>query len=659
MKSIFKFLPTASLAIGLASGVWAQPTGQTNYDWSAGGDKATWSQGANWVQGAPPPANGTTYQIDLGDFSTDSATPIELGPSNVVACNDSCFGPMWGQTLDIYGTLNCGFGMFAWGTIGSPTTTVNVHTNAYFSCVNTFAVGTAWWFPGGPNVVVNVYSNAFVGIEWMQFGGKLNLYGGTVSVTNGFNTGTATTPVFSGGLDTDATRAINLTYGSRLILPLGYTATVDDWINRGILQVYSVPNDTNDIVIEDGTDPTWTTNTVVYTTATSARPTAIRIEVPRTALHVGGLEQVTVVADYPSTTNVDVTTSPNVSITYFSSATGVATISTTGLVRATGAGNATLWAIVGTLSNSVAVSVAVYTNQASLIHRYSFSESASSTMAADSVGGANWAGTLNGTAAFSGSGQLELDGTYGCFLELPAGIITNMDAVSIETWASFETISNWACLWAFGDSDGTYGHNYITCQPHTGVTPPTAQTGIKNLNSEENPWFYPVLDNYSNVQIVAVYHPEAGYCSIYTNGVLAAINSSITILLTDATSTGDPYNYIGHSLYVADPYLLVSMDEFRIYRGPLTAGQIQADAALGPNQLRGTSPTATLTATGSIANLQLQWSTNSALVNLMSSPTLGAGANWSPVNTPLTIVGGNYQAIVPTSAGSQFFRLQQ
>ena len=52
---------------------------------------------------------------------------------------------------------------------------------------------------------------------------------------------------------------------------------------------------------------------------------------------------------------------------------------------------------------------------------------------------------------------------------------------------------------------------------------------------------------------VAVYHPEAGYCSIYTNGALAAINSSITILLTDATSTGDPYNYIGQSLYMVIP----------------------------------------------------------------------------------------------------------
>ncbi len=505
-------------------------------------------------------------------------------------------------------------------------------------------------------MVVNVYTNAVVGMPWLQLGGKLNLFGGTISVTNGLNTGSATTPVFSGGTDSDATRAINLTYGSTLVLPGGYTSTVSDWINRGILLVYGVPNDVADIVIEDETSTNWPANTVVYTTATSARPTAVSIQVPRTALHVGGVEQAAVYADYPSTTNVNVTTSPNVSISYSSSATNVVTVSAGGLVQATGPGNATLWATIGTLSNSVSVTVAIYTNKAALIHRYSFSEDASDSVAADSVGGADWDGTLNGGATFTGTGQLVLDGASG-YVQLPAGIITNMDAVTIETWATFGTISSWACLWAFGDTDGTYGHYYITCQPHTGVA--TAQTGIKNLNTEDNPWFTPVLDNYTNVHIVAVYHPEAGYCSIYTNGVLAAINSAITILLTDATSTGDPYNYIGHSLYSADPYMPVTLDEFRIYQGPMSVGQIQADAALGPDQLVGTSTRVSLSATRSGRNLQLQWSTNSALVNLMSSPRLGTGATWSPVIAPLAIVGGNYQATVAASSSAQYFRLQQ
>ena len=193
------------------NGARAQGPGQTNEDSNASGDKATRNQNANWIQGAPPPPDGSVFQIDLGDFSGDSPTPIEIPPTNVVSIADATFGPMWGQTLDIYGTYVCGFGMFAWGALNGPVTTLNIHTNAIFNCANTLALGTAWWFPGGPNVVMNVYSNAQVGIGYMQFGGRLNLYGGTMTITNQFNTSTATTPVFSGGLDSDSTRSINLT----------------------------------------------------------------------------------------------------------------------------------------------------------------------------------------------------------------------------------------------------------------------------------------------------------------------------------------------------------------------------------------------------------------------------------------------------------------
>lgn len=59
--------------------------------------------------------------------------------------------------------------------------------------------------------------------------------------------------------------------------------------------------------------------------------------------------------------------------------------------------------------------------------------------------------------------------------------------------------------------------------------------------------------NYTNVHLVAVFHPEAGYCSIYTNGMLAAINSSISITMANAMASGDPYNYIGHSLWAPIP----------------------------------------------------------------------------------------------------------
>jgi hypothetical protein len=564
----FSRLFLVGLTLALVPAAWSQPAGQTNYQWSAGGDKITWSQSANWVQGIAPLTDGTTFAIDTFAASGASVVPIRISATDVVDINDAIFGPLWGQTIDLYGSMTCGFGQFIWGDDASGFSTLNIHTNGYLSLRDTLALGTAWWFPGGPKAMVNVYSNAFLGVNWLQHGGQLNVYkGGTVSVTNGLNTGTATGPVFAGGADNDTTRSINIENGSTLVLPAAYTTVVNEWITRGILKTYGSPASASEIVIDEA-NVDWPGRTVVTTTATGPSIiTAVRIEIPRTNVFVGGFQRAQVFADFTTATNVNITTSAT-NLVFRSSNTNVATITNDGQVRATGIGGADLWATVGSLSNSVAIAVSVYTNSPTLIHRYSFSE-VSGTTAADSIGGPSGDATLfNAGATFSG-GSLALDGIDG-YVQLPAGILSGLDAVTIETWTSFApTIGVWAVLFTFGDSDGTSGHHYISFQPHTGGN--TAQTGIKNAATEQNPFFTPVLDGYTNVHITAVYHPEAGFLSIYTNGVRAAINSNITVTLTEAMSTGNPLNYIGRSLWVADPPIALTMDEFRIYDGPLSA----------------------------------------------------------------------------------------
>lgn len=656
------YLFVVGLSVCLTQQILAQPAGQTNYQWSAGGDKATWSQTSNWTQGAVPRNDGTTWQIDTFANAGTNRTPINIGVSDVVNINDAVFGPLGGQILNINGTASLGFGMFIWGDAGAATSTVNVNTNASLFAKDTIALGTAWWFSPGANVKINVYSNAFVGVAWFQFGGKLNVYkGGTVSVTNGWNTGGATTPVFGGGQDSDATRAINIEKGATLVLPAGATAVVNDWITRGILQTYGTPAAAADIVIDEA-NATWPGRTVVTTTASPSVMTAVHIQVPRTNLSVGGLEQAQVFADYTTITNVNVTLTAT-NIIYQSGNTNVATVTAAGMVRATGAGTTSVKAIVGTFSNSVSVVVTAYTNTASLIHRYSFSDLAGSGTVTDSIPGNSptWDGTLIGGTTLTGT-QLTLDGSSG-YVQLPAGILTNMDAVTIETWVTLGSpIANWGVLYTFGDTDfgSGFGMDYISCQPHTGAT--TFQIGIADANPgfshEQDGWAPGVLDGYTNLHFVGVYHPEAGYLAIYTNGLLAAINSSITIPLANALATGDPLNYIGRSLYNTDPYFAVSIDEFRIYKGPLSASQIRADAALGPDQLIGTSTNVSLSASASGGNLTISWPTTSALVTLLSSPTLGSGAVWTPVNVTLTVVSGKYRATLPVSGGTQFFRLQ-
>jgi hypothetical protein len=245
----------AATFIGLA-----QSAGQTNYTWSAGGDGATWNQAANWKQGIAPPANGTAYKIETSGTGVPKSQ-ITIAAADVVVMNDSLFGPAWGQTLNIYGRVTCGFGEFVWGDARSGTTTLNLYSNATLTLKDTLALGTAWWFAGGSNVVMNVHDRAQVNTIWLQFGGRLNLYGGTVNVTGDFNTGSPTDPVFEGGMDSDATRAINLA-GGTLVLPAGYSDTVKDWIARGIVLACGVPGSDTNVAIDE-TDTNWPDRTVV------------------------------------------------------------------------------------------------------------------------------------------------------------------------------------------------------------------------------------------------------------------------------------------------------------------------------------------------------------------------------------------------------------
>jgi hypothetical protein len=87
---------------------------------------------------------------------------------------------------------------------------------------------------------------------------------------------------------------------------------------------------------------------------------------------------------------------------------------------------------------------------------------------------------------------------------------------------------------------------------------------------------------------------------------------------------------------------------------------IKADAALGPNQFIGTSTNVSPTAARSGADLASTWPTNSALVDLMSSPVLGRAAVWTPVTAGTVVVGGgNYRWTLPATGSAQYFRLQK
>jgi Concanavalin A-like lectin/glucanases superfamily/Bacterial Ig-like domain (group 2) len=675
--------------------------------WNGTVGNNAWNNPNNWlfngtIAEVPPtqagldPANGGNVFLDSanGD-SLITITPGDVENPGIGGENppfNTIFGPEFGASMNNFGTLN--FDWFFFPTQNDPTPAnrsyVNCFTNSVIFCAgfnNTggagFGIGDSFFFTAGPYVTANFYANAQYtspGGSGIWLGGHLNLYDtsmftidGFVNMDNAFN-------------QSDGTRSI-VVGGGTLLLPENSinasinSGTVFALIGRGVLRAYGKGEDTNDLVITDNG-----TNTIVTAAPLGGALQRVYFKpLLLTNVTAGTLQQATLVGDYPSVSGVLLSSSePGLSPSsfthpvYTSSNPNIVSVDTNGVVTAVGTGSVTLTATVGALTSTNSVAITVKPVVPGLAHRYSFA-----TDASDSVGGAN--GTINGDATVAG-GQLVLSGNQGSSVTLPAGIVSGMNQVTIETWATFPgSINAFANLFAFGSTDNgsplssTFGDgtNYITFSPHTGGLTSQANfgQGDPGNGAERDAVINTVLDNQTNMQITVVYNPFAGIDTYYTNGVLAASVTIFNNLMDPVAYAGptytnasilpytlgaDPLNYIGQSLYTGDPGLLANIDEFRIYNSPLTAAQIAADHALGPNQLIGTSTNVRLSASSSGGNLVIKWPTTSALVSLMSSPTLGAGAVWTPVNGMLTTDGGgNYQMTIPTTSSAQFFRLQQ
>jgi len=143
---------------------------------------------------------------------------------------------------------------------------------------------------------------------------------------------------------------------------------------------------------------------------------------------------------------------------------------------------------------------------------------------------------------------------------------------------------------------------------------------------------------------------------LYVNGAAVGTNSSMTLKPASLGMTSN--NYLGRSQYSPDPYLNGVLDEFRIYSVALSASEIAATDALGPNQVLTTgSPSISLAAAG--ANLTMTWPLGSAGFTLQSRTNLILG-HWVNLTTPVPqIVGGQWQVAVPVpgSTDSTFYRL--
>jgi autotransporter-associated beta strand protein len=232
---------------------------------------------------------------------------------------------------------------------------------------------------------------------------------------------------------------------------------------------------------------------------------------------------------------------------------------------------------VGTVSSST---VHLTVLQQTLTHRYGMDDAT----VTDSIGGANGApvdnagyGNIiftNGAAVYPGLGNAG----QCSYISLPAGLITGYNSLTLELWATIQPNGNWNEICAFGEQDGGGGGlDYVIVVPHSGLGDyrMTIKTGgNERVTSGATP-----LDTRTPVHITAVYDADQNQMRLYANGVLVSTTST-TI---DIANINNVFSWIGRGLFNGDASFKGSIDEVRIWNGPLTPLQISVNDGLGAN----------------------------------------------------------------------------
>lgn len=262
--------------------------------------------------------------------------------------------------------------------------------------------------------------------------------------------------------------------------------------------------------------------------------------------------------------------------------------------------------------------------QATLIHEYSFNSSSISGGAyntPDSIGGASYQATVMGSASVTG-GQVVLANTNSSgnagneYVSIPTSALTGTaGAVTFEEW--FTTGVNAAHAQNLSINNDPLATSTDAIATGAGATNGaymfiTQDNGSYGSRSAISPGGY-VNENVGVNSLGTGSPTKADYLSKLVNG--NPVQHMVTTVI-DSTATGaDPYGtlsyyvdgvlqgtaaqtatdnwatllsgftnlWLGRSAYSGDPMFNGSINEFRIYNNALSASQVAADAAAGPN----------------------------------------------------------------------------
>lgn len=232
--------------------------------WTGNDGNNDWNDPLNWNNGTPginnynvtidPQANNSFPIISAGETANVGQVSSVFGQPAVAGVFPTMFGPEFGQTLDIYGTLNVGWYMAPVGN----TTVINMYSGGAYNAEG-LALGENWFYNGSPGSTWNQYGGT-VNIGYLFWGGILNLDGGTFTINESLGVTADNTVV------ADSNRMMDLG-GGELIISGDATAMIQGWESRNIVEGYGILNNIN---IDTISDPGFTIVTAVPEPATLA-----------------------------------------------------------------------------------------------------------------------------------------------------------------------------------------------------------------------------------------------------------------------------------------------------------------------------------------------------------------------------------------------------
>lgn len=202
--------------------------------------------------------------------------------------------------------------------------------------------------------------------------------------------------------------------------------------------------------------------------------------------------------------------------------------------------------------------------------------------AADGSGKGRHATLVNGPTRVAGKGgnALDLDGTDD-HVSLPVNVVGTLNNFTLSTWVHLDAATIWSRIFDFGSGEEAY--MFLT--PNAGGSNKARFTITNSGGTGEQ-----VIDGTAELPTGTWTHVAVTLSGdlgiLYVNGIEVGRNESMTLKPLDLGATNQ--NWIGRSQYATDPYLNGRVDDFRIYSGALSAGDVlalangQAGALLAP-----------------------------------------------------------------------------